>query len=66
MTDAWHAGHPNAIDNRRRRDAERVARGRTRDERRDRMRSVPLHDRPHVERMVIEIFEERRRCKSGS
>jgi len=61
VTDAWHPGMPNAIDNRRRRDAERIARMDGREARRDGLRDVPLHDRPHVERMVIEIFEERKR-----
>lgn len=59
MTDAWHPGMPDAIDNRRRRDAERVAAGRTREVRRELLRGVPRYDRPHVERLVIEIFEER-------
>ncbi|WP_169303499.1 hypothetical protein [Guyparkeria sp. SB14A] len=51
---------PNAIDARRRRDAEWIARLDDREERRDRLRDIPLHDRPHVKQMVIEIFEERR------
>lgn len=60
MTDAWFQGMPNAIDARRRRDAEWIARLDDREERRDRLRDIPLHDRPHVKQMVIEIFEERR------
>ena len=61
VTDAWHPSMPNAIDNRRRTFAERITRAPTREQRRDRLRDVPLHDRPHVRQMVIEIFQERTR-----
>ncbi len=59
MTEEWHMGMPDAIDNRRRRYAEWIARMDGRAARRNALRDVPLHDRPHVERLVIEIFEER-------
>lgn len=51
---------PNAIDNRRMREAERIARVQGKEARRDRLRDIPLHDRPHVRDLVIQIFEERR------
>jgi len=60
VSDGWTPGMPNAIDNRRMREAERIARVQGKEARRDRLRDIPLHDRPHVRDLVIQIFEERR------
>lgn len=63
---SWKMGDPNAIDARRDRAAHWVARGDSREDRRTRLRGLPVHDREPVRRRVEALFAQRRDRQGAS
>lgn len=59
----WSPEQPNAIDARLDRAARWVARGESRDARRDRLRDLPIHDRAAVRQRVEALFAKRRKAR---